>query len=140
MELRYLLKQGLLPPGLLLWMILLGWCLRRRYPRLARAALLGGLLGLWLMSLPLVVQQSARWLENQPPLSTAQQADLASQGEVIVVLGPGASGRIRAGEPISRACWPLSGCVMRRVWPRRVACRCSPRAACTMVSRPARRR
>lgn len=89
MELRYLLKQGLLPPGLLLWMILLGWCLRRRYPRLARAALLGGLLGLWLMSLPLVVQQSARWLENQPPLSTAQQADLASQGEVIVVLGAG---------------------------------------------------
>ena len=89
MELRYLLKQGLLPPGLLLWMILLGWCLRRRYPRLARAALLCGLLGLWLMSLPLVVQQSARWLENQPPLSTAQQADLASQGEVIVVLGAG---------------------------------------------------
>ena len=79
MELRYLLKQGLLPPGLLLWMILLGWCLRRRYPRLARAALLGGLLGLWLMSLPLVVQQSARWLENQPPLSTAQQADLPAR-------------------------------------------------------------
>ena len=55
MPIRYLFKQFFLPPGLFLLMLLAAWWLRWRYPRLARAGFAGGLLGLWLMSLPIVV-------------------------------------------------------------------------------------
>ena len=55
MGLRYFFKQLLLPPGGLLLLLLLGWWLRRRYPRLGLVCFLGGLLGLWASTLPVVV-------------------------------------------------------------------------------------
>lgn len=89
MELRFLLKQLILPPGGLLLLILLAWLLWSSRPRLALLCLLMGLGGLWLMSLPIVVEQAARVLEREPALAEAQWASLAQRGEVIVVLGSG---------------------------------------------------
>ncbi len=89
MELRFLLKQLILPPGGLLLLILLAWLLWSSRPRLALLCLLMGLGGLWLMSLPIVVEQAARVLEREPALDEAQWSSLAQRGEVIVVLGSG---------------------------------------------------
>ena len=89
MELRFLLKQLILPPGGLLLLILLAWLLWSSRPRLALLCLLMGLGGLWLMSLPIVVEQAARVLEREPAMAEAQWASLAQRGEVIVVLGSG---------------------------------------------------
>lgn len=89
MELRFLLKQLILPPGGLLLLILLAWLLWSSRPRLALLCLLMGLGGLWLMSLPIVVEQAARALEREPALAEAQWTSLAQRGEVIVVLGSG---------------------------------------------------
>ena len=89
MELRFLLKQLILPPGGLLLLILLAWLLWSSRPRLALLCLLMGLGGLWLMSLPIVVEQAARVLEREPALAETQWASLAQRGEVIVVLGSG---------------------------------------------------
>ena len=48
-----------------------------------------GLGGLWLMSLPLVVQETARVLETEPPLAVGDWAGLAGRADAIVVLGAG---------------------------------------------------
>lgn len=89
MPIRYILKQFFLPPGLFLLLLLAAWWLRRRFPRLAASCFALGLGGLWLFSLPLVVEYSARLLESEPALSEAQWATLAQQADVIVVLGNG---------------------------------------------------
>ncbi|MBP9956094.1 MAG: YdcF family protein [Pseudomonas sp.] len=89
MPLRYLLKHLLLPPGGLLLLLLLAWWWRLRRPRLALGcALLGGG-GLWLMSLPLTVEWTARALEREPPLAPAEWSRLAQRAEAIVLLGGG---------------------------------------------------
>lgn len=89
MPIRYILKQLLMPPGILLLLMLLGWWLRRRFPRLAMACLLMGFGGLWLMSLPAVMQWSAGLLEREPALEEAQWATLAQRADGIVILGAG---------------------------------------------------
>ena len=89
MPLRYILKQLFMPPGLFLLLIVLGWWLRRRFPRLAAGCLTAGLGGLWLFSLPAVVEWSAQRLETEPALPATQWADLAPRADVIVVLGGG---------------------------------------------------
>ncbi|MBM7061410.1 YdcF family protein [Pseudomonas sp. UL073] len=89
MPFRYILKQLLLPPGVLLLLLLLGWWLRRRSPRLAASCFVLGFAGLWLMSLPVVVEWSARALESEAPLPQPQWPGLAQRAEVIVVLGGG---------------------------------------------------
>lgn len=89
MPIRYIFKQLLMPPGLFLLLLLLGWWLRRRFPRLARLCLISGFASLWLMSLPLVVQHSAQWLEREPALAAVHWPELAEQAEAIVVLGGG---------------------------------------------------
>ena len=89
MPIRYILKQLFLPPGILLLLLLVAWWLRRRFPRVAGACFALGLGGLWLMSLPVVVQWSAQQLETEPALSEQQWAELASQAQAIVVLGGG---------------------------------------------------
>lgn len=66
MPLRYLIKQILMPPGILLILLLLGFVLRRRRPRLALACFVAGFAGFWLLSLPLTVEWGARLLERQP--------------------------------------------------------------------------
>ena len=89
MPIRYIIKQFLLPPGGLLLLLLLGWWLRRRMPRLSATCFLAGLGGLWLMSLPIVVEWSAKVLEREPPLAEAEWTQLAGRVDVIVVLGGG---------------------------------------------------
>ncbi|MBI3908260.1 MAG: YdcF family protein [Pseudomonas fluorescens] len=89
MPFRYFLKQLLLPPGILLLLLLLAWWLRRSRPRLAGVCFALGLGGLWLMSLPIVVQWSAGLLEREPPLAREEWAMLGQRADAIVVLGSG---------------------------------------------------
>lgn len=89
MPIRFILKQLLMPPGVLLLLIALGWWLRRRFPRLAFTCFAVGFGGLWLMSLPAVTQWSAAWLEREPVLEQAQWATLAQRADAIVILGAG---------------------------------------------------
>lgn len=89
MPIRYILKQLLMPPGVLLLLILLAWWLRRARPRLACLCLLVGLGGLWLMSLPAVMQGAARLLEREPVLAPADWPELVGRADAIVVLGAG---------------------------------------------------
>ncbi|MCO8170799.1 YdcF family protein [Pseudomonas sp. 21LCFQ02] len=89
MPLRYLFKTLLLPPGVLLLLLVLGWWLRGSRPRLALLCWVTGLGGLWLMSLPVAVEQAARQLERVPPLALEQWSTLADQADAIVVLGNG---------------------------------------------------
>lgn len=89
MPIRYLLKQLLLPPGVLLLMLLAAWWLRGRFPRLARGCFVLGIAGLWLLSLPISVEWSARLLEREPPLLEAQWPELAQRVDAILVLGAG---------------------------------------------------
>ena len=95
MPFRYFIKQLLLPPGLFLLLLALAWWLRRSRPRLAGCCFALGLGGMWLMSLPVMVEWGARALETEPPLARAEWATLAQRADAIVVLG---SGRER-GDP-----------------------------------------
>ncbi len=95
MPFRYFVKQILLPPGILLLLLALGWWLRRTRPRLAGLCFALGLGGFWLMSLPIVVEWSANALERVPPLAREEWATLGQRADAIVVLG---SGRER-GDP-----------------------------------------
>ncbi len=95
MPFRYFVKQLLLPPGILLLLLLLAWWFRRSRPRLAGVCFALGFGGLWLMSLPVVVQWSANALERIPPLNRDEWATLGQRADAIVVLG---SGRER-GDP-----------------------------------------
>jgi len=89
MPFRYFLKQLLLPPGILLLLLALAWWLRRSRPRLAGLCFAVGLGGLWLMSLPVVVQWSASRLESVPPLARDEWSTLGQRADAIVVLGSG---------------------------------------------------
>lgn len=89
MPIRFILKQLLMPPGVLLLLVALGWWLRRRFPRLAFVCFAVGFGGLWLMSLTAVTQWSAAWLEREPVLEQVQWATLAQRADAIVILGAG---------------------------------------------------
>ncbi len=89
MPFRYFIKQLLLPPGILLLLLLAAWWLRRSRPRLAGVCFALGFGGLWLMSLPVVVQWGAKALEREPPLAREEWATLAQRADAIVVLGSG---------------------------------------------------
>lgn len=89
MPIRFILKQLLMPPGVLLLLIVFAWWSRRRYPRLAGTCFVAGVGGLWLMSLPAMVEWSARQLEREPALAEAQWANLAQRADTIVILGAG---------------------------------------------------
>ena len=89
MPIRYFIKQWLLPPGLLLLLLGAAWWLRRTRPRLAAMCFALGLGGLWLMSLPVTVQQAARLLETEPALEPGEWANLSRRADAIVVLGAG---------------------------------------------------
>jgi len=86
---RYLIKQMILPPGVLFLLLIAAWWLRRAWPRLSAVCFVLGLGGLWMMSLPIVVERSAHLLETEPALSHEQWAQLADQADAIVVLGAG---------------------------------------------------
>ncbi|WP_395610414.1 YdcF family protein [Pseudomonas sp. B22129] len=95
MPFRYFIKQLLLPPGIFLLLLALAWWFRRSRPRLAGLCFAVGLGGMWLISLPVVVQWGAHALETEPPLTREEWATLAQRADAIVVLG---SGRER-GDP-----------------------------------------
>lgn len=95
MPFRFFVKQWLMPPGVLFLLLLAAWWLRKSWPRTARLCFVAGLGGLWLMSLPVVVQHVATVIETEPPLAMEEWANLASRADAIVVLG---SGRER-GDP-----------------------------------------
>ena len=95
MPFRYFIKQLLLPPGIFLLLLALAWWFRRSRPRLAGCCFALGLGGMWLISLPVMVQWGARALETAPPLAREDWANLAQRADAIVVLG---SGRER-GDP-----------------------------------------
>ena len=83
MPIRYFVKQLLLPPGILLVILVLAWWLRRSRPRLAGALFAVGIGGFWLMSLPVVVQWSARALEREPALAQSEWSSLATRADAI---------------------------------------------------------
>ncbi|WP_068830392.1 YdcF family protein [Pseudomonas sp. BMS12] len=91
MELRFILKQLILPPGGFLLLILLAWLLWAWLgrPRLASLCLAIGLAGLWLFSLPAVMEWAGRQIEREPALAEGEWAGLAQRAEVIVILGSG---------------------------------------------------
>ncbi|WP_296188612.1 YdcF family protein [Pseudomonas sp. UBA1879] len=89
MPFRYAIKNLLLPPGIFLLVLLCAWWLRSARPRLARALFVVGLGGVWLTSLPIVVEWSAKGIERLPPLQQDQWATLAQRADAIVVLGSG---------------------------------------------------
>ncbi len=89
MPIRYLFKQLLLPPGGLLLLLLAAWWLRRRAPRLAALCFVLGFGGLWLMSLPVIVEWAARMIESEVALDRSQWRDLGQRAQAIVVLGAG---------------------------------------------------
>ncbi len=89
MSFRYILKQCLLPPGLFFLLLLAAWWLRRSRPRVATLCFSLGLGGLWMMSLPAVVEFAARQLETEPALDLARWPTLAEQAQVIVIIGAG---------------------------------------------------
>lgn len=89
MPIRYLIKQMILPPGVLFLLLIAAWWLRRSWPRLSALCFVLGLGGLWAMSLPIVVERSAHLLESEPALNHEQWAQLAAQADAIVVLGAG---------------------------------------------------
>lgn len=86
---RYLLKQLFYPPCLLIMLLLAGWLMRHRAPRLAGTCFAVGLVGFVVMSLPAAMQGGATLLETEPPLPVASWATLAQRADVIVVLGAG---------------------------------------------------
>lgn len=89
MPFRFFVKQWLMPPGFLFLLLIAAWWLRKSWPRTARLCFVAGLGGLWLMSLPLVVQQTARQIETVPALATDQWSKLGERADAIVVLGAG---------------------------------------------------
>lgn len=89
MPVRYLLKSLLLPPGIFFVLFLLAFYLRRSRPKLAVGCFTVALGGLWLMSLPVVVETAARSIEQIAPLSRSEWATLAQRADAIVVLGSG---------------------------------------------------
>lgn len=89
MPFRYLVKQLLMPPGILLLLLALGFLLRRRHPGFARVCCALGFAGFWAFSLPLTVEWGARLLEREPALAPAEWAGLARRADAIVVLGAG---------------------------------------------------
>ncbi len=95
MPIRYVVKHLLLPPGLFLLLLAFAWWLKNVRPRLACVLFATGLGGLWLMSLPVVVQWAARVVEREPALVLSEWSTLAARADAIVVLG---SGRER-GDP-----------------------------------------
>ena len=89
MPTSYLFQQLILPPGGLLLLLVGAWWFRFRFPHVAVACFAFALGGLWLMSLPVVVQGTARLLEREPAIPPTQWAALAEQAQAIVVLGAG---------------------------------------------------
>ena len=85
LRLKTFLKSVLLPPAGPMLVAVLGACLIRRRPRLARVCLAIGLGSLWLMSTPVVSDALTGMVEAYPPLDMRSAAGASA----IVILGGG---------------------------------------------------
>lgn len=86
---RFILKQLGMPPGSLLLLLLMAWLLRKRMPKTATGLFFITLAALYGLSMPLVTQQLASHLENQPALTQDRWPQLADQASAIIILGGG---------------------------------------------------
>lgn len=85
LRVKTLIKSIILPPAGPMLVAIVGACLIRRRPRLARACLALGLGSLWLMSTPVVSDALTQWVEFYPPLDLRSAAGASA----IVILGGG---------------------------------------------------
>lgn len=79
------IKALILPPTSLLLLALLGLVLRKRRPRLGATLAVGGIVGLLVLSVPIVAGALSRLVDESPPLDPAQ----AATAQAMVVLGGG---------------------------------------------------
>ena len=86
---RYIIKQLAFPPSGLLLLLLCSVLLRKRWPKLAAAGLVISISGLFVMSLPITVEYTARALETESALTSEQWPTLKQHADAIVVLGGG---------------------------------------------------
>jgi uncharacterized SAM-binding protein YcdF (DUF218 family) len=82
---KAVLKALFLPPTGLILLALLGLSLYRRFPRTGRAMAWGGVLLLFVLSMPAVSGALLRGLETAPPFDIAHAAD----ARAIVIIGGG---------------------------------------------------
>lgn len=85
--LTHVVQAFILPPGLFLSLLLLGFLVRLRFHRSGQAIMLSGILLLLLMSLPIVVSPLLRLYENIPALDPAKLPHTGAKA--IVILGGG---------------------------------------------------
>ena len=85
LRLKTLLKAIVFPPAGPLLLAMLGLCLIKRRPRLARACLIFGLGSLWVLSTPWGSDALAGLAEHYPPLDLRS----ADGAQAIVILGGG---------------------------------------------------
>lgn len=84
-QLRILLRTLILPPGCLLILGFVGLLLARRYRRLGTALAALSLVGLWLLSTPVVADGLERMADRYPALDLSHPLD----AQAIVILGGG---------------------------------------------------
>lgn len=96
------LKALILPPTLFFWLIVIGFMLLKRQPGRGRNLLMTGILGTFVLSLPLVSNSLLGSLEDFPPLDA--QTIKVSESRAIVLLGGGVhrSAPEYGGENLSR--------------------------------------
>lgn len=87
--LRVVLRGLLLPPGGPLLIGLAGLLMLRRRPRLGLSLCALSIVGLWLLSTPLIADNLARAAEGYPAVDPAHLAALQKQAGAIVILGGG---------------------------------------------------
>jgi uncharacterized SAM-binding protein YcdF (DUF218 family) len=113
--LRRLLEALVLPPASVLWLLLLGTLLRRRWPRVGRTLQVGAVLLLWAASTPFVAGALLTALQRHPPLPAngalpaadaivvlSAEADVTGAEYGGTVAGPTTMQRLRYGAALQR--------------------------------------
>lgn len=124
MPIRYFIKQLLLPPGILLLLLALAWWFRRSRPRLAAVCFALGFGGMWLMSLPVVVEWGQKHFRPNRRCRVTNGRPWRSGLMPSWYWVPGVSAGIWHGVLISRPVSALSVSAMPRDWQKLQACRC----------------
>jgi len=79
----------LLPPGLNLLLIFIGWAIGYYFRLLGKLCIMLGVISLWLFSTPMVAYHFIDSLQNQWPLLSAKETSASWPNTAIVVLGGG---------------------------------------------------
>lgn len=115
--LRVALRGLLLPPGGPLLIGIAGLLLLRRRPRLGFSLCAVSIIGLWLLSTPLIADNLARAAEGYPAVDPAHLAALQKQAGAIVIL----SGGFRRNAPEAGGDAPSPAADLRLIEGARVA-------------------